>query len=149
MMSKPMMQFLAIMAVWLLSVMVITKWQLSRAENTLSQQGIALSQQKDTLLAQSAALGRLQDNAGSNKQAQSELRIKLSKAGQLVASRDNTITRLLNENADLRRWYGTALPDDIKRLHRRPAFDRPDAYLRWLSESNQLPDTGQQPANQR
>ncbi|WP_409161201.1 Rz-like lysis system protein LysB [Pectobacterium sp. B2J-2] len=149
MMSKPITQFLAIVAACLLAVLVVAKWQLSRAESTLSQQAIALSQQKDTLLAQSAAIGSLQDNARRNEQAQAELRTKLLQAGQLAASRDKTMTRLLNENADLRRWYGTALPDDIKRLHRRPTFDNPDAYLRWLSESNELPDTGQPPGNQR
>ncbi|MEH0832329.1 Rz-like lysis system protein LysB [Pectobacterium cacticida] len=148
-MSKPLTQFLAIMTVWLLAVLVITKWQLSRAEQRLSRQDTTLSQQKDTLLAQSAAIGRLQDNARRNKQAQAALRIKLSQAGLLAASRDNTIMRLLNENADLRRWYGTALPDAVKRLHRRPAFNNPDDYLRWLSAGNELPDTGQQPGNQR
>ncbi|WP_350316463.1 Rz-like lysis system protein LysB [Pectobacterium aroidearum] len=148
-MSKPLTQFFAIVAACMLAVLVITKWQLSRAENSLSQQAITLSQQKDTLLAQSAAIGSLQDNARRNEQAQAELRTKLSQAGQLAASRDKKITRLLNENADLRRWYGTALPDDIKRLHRRPDFDTPDDYLRWLSEGNELPDTGQQPGNER
>ncbi|MEQ9942392.1 Rz-like lysis system protein LysB [Pectobacterium aroidearum] len=148
-MSKPLTQFFAIVAACLLAVLVITKWQLSRAENSLSQQAITLSQQKDTLLAQDAAIGSLQDNARRNEQAQAELRTKLSQAGQLAASRDKKITRLLNENADLHRWYGAALPDDFKRLHTRPAFDSPNDYLRWLSESNELPDTGQQPADQR
>ena len=148
-MISPWVKFMGLIIVSLLSIVAVKKWQLSRAERTVSQQGITLSQQKDTLLAQSAAIGTLQSNARRNEQAQVELRRKLSQAGQLAASRDNTITRLLNENADLRRWYGTALPDDIKRLHRRPAFDGPDAYLRWLSESNELPDTGQQSANQR
>ncbi|MBA5238336.1 LysB family phage lysis regulatory protein [Pectobacterium aroidearum] len=148
-MSKPLTQFFAIVAACMLAVLVITKWQLSRAENSLSQQAITLSQQKDTLLTQSAAIGSLQDNARRNEQAQAELRTKLSQAGQLAASRDKKIMRLLNENADLRRWYGTALPDDVKWLHTRPAFDNPDAYLRWLSEGNELPDTGQPPGNER
>ncbi|MEQ9902823.1 Rz-like lysis system protein LysB [Pectobacterium aroidearum] len=148
-MSKSLTQFFAIVAACLLAVLVITKWQLSRAENSLSQQAITLSQQKDTLLAQSTAIGTLQDNARRNEQAQAELHTKLSQAGQLAAGRERTLTRLLNENADLRRWYSAALPDDFKRLHTRPAFDNPDAYLRWLSESNELPDTGQQPGNER
>lgn len=148
-MSKSLTQFFAIVVACLLAVLVITKWQLSRAAKTLGQQAITLSQQKDTLLAQSAAIGTLQDNTRRNEQAQAELRTKLSQAGQLAAGRERTLTRLLNENADLRRWYGTALPDDFKRLHRRPAFDNPDAYLRWLSESNELSDTGQQPGNER
>lgn len=148
-MMNPWVKFMALVIACLLCIVAVNKWQLSRTEHTVSQQGIALSQQKDTLLAQSAAIGTLQSHARRNEQVQIELRTKLSQAGQLAASRDNTITRLLNENADLRRWYGTALPDDIKRLLHRPAFDGPDAYLRWMSESNQLPDTGQQPTNQR
>ncbi|MFP9470049.1 Rz-like lysis system protein LysB [Pectobacterium brasiliense] len=148
-MSKPLTQFFAIVAACMLAVLVITKWQLSRAENSLSQQAITLSQQKDALLSQSATIGTLQDNARRNEQAQAELRTKLSQAGQLAAGRERTLTRLLNENADLRRWYSANLPDDVKRLHRRPTFDSPDAYLRWLSESNELPDTGQSPGNER
>ncbi|MEQ9945250.1 Rz-like lysis system protein LysB [Pectobacterium aroidearum] len=148
-MSKSLTQFFAIVAACLLAVLVITKWQLSRVENSLSQQAITLSQQKDTLLAQSAAIGTLQDNTRRNAQAQAELLTKLSQAGQLAAGRERTLTRLLNENADLRRWYSANLPDDVKRLHRRPNFDNPDAYLRWLSEGNELPDTGQQPGNER
>ncbi|MEI7184304.1 Rz-like lysis system protein LysB [Pectobacterium carotovorum] len=148
-MSKPLTQFFAIVAACLLAALVMAKWQLSHAEKTLSQQAITLSQQKDTLLAQSAAIGTLQDNTRRNEQAQAELRTKLSQAGQLAAGRERTLTRLLNENADLRRWYSANLPDDLKRLHTRPAFDNPDDYLRWLSESNELPDTGQPPGNQR
>ncbi|MCE9730644.1 P2 LysB [Pectobacterium sp. IFB5596] len=142
-------KFMALVIACLLCIVAVNKWQLSRAEHTVSQQGIALSEQKDTLLAQSAAIGSLQDNARRNEQAQAELRTKLSQAGQLAAGRERTLTRLLNENADLRRWYSANLPDDVKRLHRRPAFDNPDDYLRWLSEGNELPDTGQPPGNQR
>ncbi|WP_323667094.1 Rz-like lysis system protein LysB [Pectobacterium punjabense] len=148
-MMNPWVKFMGLVIVCLLGLMAVNKLQLFRAERSLRQQGITLTQQKDALLAQSAAIGTLQDNARRNEQAQAALRTKLSQAGQLAVSRDNKITRLLNENADLRRWYGAALPDDIKRLHRRPTFDNPDAYLRWLSEGNELPDTGQQPGNQR
>ncbi|MEC5345079.1 Rz-like lysis system protein LysB [Brenneria populi] len=142
-------KLLAIVAVLLLGALAVTKWQLSNAKDTIDQQAANLTQQKDTLLAQNAAIGTLQDNARRNEQAQAELRNKLSLAGKLAASRGEKLTRLLNENEALRRWYGTALPDDIKRMHTRPDFDDPDDYLRWLSESNELPDTGQQPGNKR
>jgi LysB family phage lysis regulatory protein len=148
-MMNPWVKFMGLVIVCLLGLMAVNKWQLFRAERSLRQQSITLTQQKDALLAQSAAIGTLQDNARRNEQAQAELRTKLSQAGQLAAGRERTLTRLLNENADLRRWYSANLPDDVKRLHRRPAFDNPDAYLRWLSESNELPDTGQHPGNER
>lgn len=148
-MINPWIKLLAIVAVLLLGALAVTKWQLSNAKDTIDQQAANLTQQKEMLLAQNAAIGTLQDNARRNEQAQAELRNKLSLAGKLAASRGEKLTRLLNENEALRRWYGTTLPDDIKRMHTRPAFDDPADYLRWLSESNELLDTGQQPGNKR
>ncbi|AOR65109.1 Rz-like lysis system protein LysB [Pectobacterium wasabiae] len=138
-----------VVAALLVIVLMVTTGQLSEAEKTIDEQKDRLNKQSLELRVRDGVIDALQDTARRNEQAQAALRTKLSQAGQLAASRDNKIMRLLNENADLRRWYGTALPDDVKRLHRRPAFDTPDAYLRWLSEGNELPDTGQQPGNQR
>lgn len=138
-----------VVAVLFIVLLFVTKRQLSDAEKLISEQSATLVKQSLELLVRDGVIDTLQSSAIRNEQAQAALRTKLSQAGQLAASRDKTMTRLINENADLRRWYGTALPDDIKRLHRRPAFDNPDDYLRWLSESNELPDTGQPPGNQR
>ncbi|RRO04508.1 LysB family phage lysis regulatory protein [Pectobacterium aquaticum] len=138
-----------VVAALFIVLLFVTKRQLSDAEKLISEQSERLVKQSLELLVRDGVIDALQSSAIRNEQAQAELRTKLSQAGQLAASRDKTMTRLINENAALRRWYGTALPDDIKRLHRRPAFDNPDDYLRWLSESNELPDTGKQPGNQR
>lgn len=138
-----------VVAVLFIVLLFVTKRQLSDAEKLISEQSAMLVKQSLALLVRDGVIDALQSSAIRNEQAQTELRTKLSQAGQLAASRDKKIMRLLNENADLRRWYGTALPDDFKRLHTRPAFDSPDAYLRWLSEGNELPDTGKQPGNER
>lgn len=138
-----------VVAALFIVLLYVTKRQLSDAETLISEQSATLVKQSLELLVRDGVIDELQSSAIRNEQAQAELRTRLSQAGQLAASRDKKIMRLLNENADLRRWYGTALPDDIKRLHHRPAFDNPDAYLRWLSESNELPDTGQPPGNER
>ncbi|KHT33662.1 P2 LysB [Pectobacterium carotovorum subsp. carotovorum] len=138
-----------VVAALFIVLLYVTKRQLSDAETLISEQSATLVKQSLELLVRDGVIDELQSSAIRNEQAQMELRTKLSQAGQLAAGRERTLTRLLNENADLRRWYGTALPDDFKRLHTRPAFDSPDAYLRWLSESNELPDTGQPPGNQR
>lgn len=138
-----------VVAVLFIVLLFVTKRQLSDAEKLISEQSATLVKQSLELLVRDGVIDTLQSSAIRNEQALAELRTKLSQAGQLAASRDKKIMRLLNENADLRRWYGTALPDDFKRLHTRPAFDSPDAYLRWLSEGNELPDTGKQPGNER
>ncbi|WP_435953215.1 Rz-like lysis system protein LysB [Dryocola sp. BD626] len=77
-----------------------------------------------------------------NERAQVDLRNKLATASTLAANRGNTVTRLLNENKALRDWYESDLPDDIIRLHTRPAFDTTAGYLQWLSEGGAVPDTG-------
>lgn len=82
-----------------------------------------------------------------NEQAQVDLRHQLATANTLAAKRGNTVTRLLNENRALREWYESDLPDDIIRLHTRPAFTTTADYLQWLSESGAVPDTDKQPAH--
>ncbi|WP_224557121.1 Rz-like lysis system protein LysB [Pectobacterium versatile] len=138
-----------VVAALFIVLLFVTKRQLSDAEKLISEQSERLVKQSLELLVRDGVIDTLQSSAIRNEQAQAELRTKLSQAGQLAAGRERTLTRLLNENADLRRWYSANLPDDVKRLHRRPAFDNPNDYLRWLSESNELPDTGQPPGNQR
>lgn len=82
-----------------------------------------------------------------HERAQVDLRNKLTAANWLAANRGNTVTRLLNENKALREWYESDLPDDIIRLHTRPAFTTTADYLQWLSESVAVPDTGKQSAH--
>lgn len=82
-----------------------------------------------------------------NEQAQVDLRNKLANANTLAANRGNTVTRLLNENKALREWYESDLPDDVIRLHTRPAFTTTADYLQWLSESGAVSNTGKQPAH--
>ncbi|TNV09330.1 LysB family phage lysis regulatory protein [Buttiauxella sp. B2] len=82
-----------------------------------------------------------------NELAQVDLRHQLATANTLAAKRGETVTRLLNENKALRDWYESELPDDIIRLHIRPAFTTTADYLQWLSESGTVPDTGKPAAH--
>ena len=135
----------------LLIVAVVGLLWLKRENRELGQ---ALSDATQTITTQKNNLATLQnqlnvvrDNADRSERAQVALRQQLSHAQQLATGKDQKITRLLNENKALRDWYQSALPDDIARLHTRPAFDTPDAYLRWLSEGDELPDTGKPTEN--
>ncbi|AWV44561.1 hypothetical protein CD201_08230 [Hafnia alvei] len=135
----------------LLIVAVVGLWWLKRENRELGQ---ALSDATQTITTQKNNLATLnnqlnvvRDNADRSERAQVVLRQQLSHAQQLATGKDQKITRLLNENKALRDWYQSALPDDIARLHTRPAFDTADAYLRWLSEGDELPDTGKPAEN--
>ena len=101
------------------------------------------------LEASALAISELKASGQRNERALVVLRQQVNAAGALAARRNQTITRLLNENEALRGWFQSPLPDDIIRLHTRPAFDKPGDYLRWLSESQQLSDAGKYPENER
>jgi LysB family phage lysis regulatory protein len=69
----------------------------------------------------------------------------LTPANLLAFRREQTITRLLNENDAFRRWYRADLPDAVRRLHQRAACINAAAgdCLQRLPEGQSLPDAGQ------
>lgn len=85
--------------------------------------------------------------ARANEDAQVSLRGELAAAGELAASREETITRLMNENEELRRWYSAALPDVVRRLHTRAGCASAGHCLQRLSEGELLPDAGKRPGH--
>jgi len=80
--------------------------------------------------------------ARTNETAQVNLRGELIAAGAMAVRREETITRLLNENEELRRWYGGRLPDVVRRLHTRTGCASAGHCLQRVSESELLPDAG-------
>lgn len=82
------------------------------------------------------------DRADKNERAQVDLRQKLNAAGEREARREQTITRLLNENEAFRRWYSADLPDAVRRLHKRAACASAGDCLQRLPEGEPLPDAG-------
>lgn len=74
--------------------------------------------------------------------AQVALRDSLTAAGIRAQRREQTITRLLNENEQLRRWYSADLPDAVRRLHQRAACTDAGDCLQRLPEGEPLPDAG-------
>jgi LysB family phage lysis regulatory protein len=125
------------------------KWDNLWLTRSLSTANQTISMQKNDLTGVRLQLSEAQASARRNEREQVILRQRITAADQLANRRNHTITRLLNENEALRRWYQSALPDDVIGLHARPDFATPDDYLRWLSEGQQLPATRQQPENQR
>ena len=80
--------------------------------------------------------------SGEKETAQVLLRGELIEAGARAQRREQTITRLLNENEQLRRWYSTDLPDVVRRLHQRAACADAGDCLQRLPEGEPLPDAG-------
>lgn len=80
--------------------------------------------------------------ARTNETAQVSLRGELLAAGAMAVRREETITRLINENETLRRWYSDKLPDVVRRLHTRAGCASAGHCLQRVSESELLPDAG-------
>lgn len=131
----------------LLLLLAVALTGLRLANTKLAAANESISQLKSDLQASGQALGELRASTERNERAQVVLRGQIVAAHAMATRRNQTITRLLNENETLRRWYQSALPDDVARLHNRPAFATPDGYLRWLSEGQQLQGTGQPAEN--
>ncbi|HFK5711572.1 TPA: Rz-like lysis system protein LysB [Enterobacter roggenkampii] len=85
--------------------------------------------------------------ARRNETAQVNLRDELTAAGAMAVRREETITRLMNENEELRRWYGDKLPDVVRRLHTRAACASAGHCLQRLPEGELLPDAGKRPGH--
>jgi len=99
-------------------------------------------EQKNTLGMLKIQLSVARDRAEKNERAQVDLRQKLDAASAREARREQTITRLLNENDAFRRWYSADLPDAVRRLHHRAACASAGDCLQRLPESQPLPDAG-------
>lgn len=145
-MSRSSKLFLALV---LLALIALMKWQVITLGERLDAATLENVRIAAALTESRAAIAALQESALSNEREQVILRQRITAADQLANRRNHTITRLLNENEVLRRWYQSALPDDVIGLHTRPDFATPNDYLRWLSEGQQLPAARQQPENQR
>lgn len=107
------------------------------------------TEQKNTIGMLTSQLSTAIGLADKNERAQVDLRQKLDAASEREARREQTITRLLNENEEFRRWYSADLPDAVRRLHTRKACASAGDCLQRLPEGQSLPDAGKRPANSR
>ncbi|EGT4306144.1 LysB family phage lysis regulatory protein [Cronobacter sakazakii] len=101
------------------------------------------SQQKTQLGMLKSQLSVAEKLASKNERAQVELNQKLDAAGVRAVRREQTITRLMNENEAFRRWYSADLPDAVRRVHTRAACASAGDCLQRLPESESLPDARQ------
>ena len=99
-----------------------------------------------TMLKKQSTIGR--HSAQRKELAQVAMRDKLTAANLLAFRREQTITRLLNENDAFRRWYRAELPDAVRRLHQRAACTNAAGdCVQRLPKGQPLPDAGQRPAD--
>ncbi|EMX8411565.1 TPA: LysB family phage lysis regulatory protein [Yersinia enterocolitica] len=133
----------ALLLIWVL-MMGLLAWHAHSLKTELDSAKLVIGTLSAGIESRDNVITRLQDEARQQADNERALRQSLSRASTLSLSREQKIQRLLNENKVLRDWFATALPADVIRLHQRPAFASSNDYLRWLSDSDQLPAAGQQ-----
>ncbi|EOI6867337.1 Rz-like lysis system protein LysB [Yersinia enterocolitica] len=136
------MRTLILLWIWVF-MMGVLAWHAHNLKKELDSATLVIGTLSAGIESRDNAITRLQDEARQQAENEQALRQSLSNASTLSLSREQRIQRLLNENKALRDWFNTALPADVIRLHQRPAFASPNDYLRWLSDGEQLPATGQ------
>lgn len=134
-----------VMLFLLAALMAVVLWQ--RHENgnltrSFERANKVATEQKITIGMLKNQLSVSQGIARKNETAQVSLRGELISAGAMAMRREETITRLINENDELRRWYGARLPDVVRRLHTRAGCASAGHCLQRLPEGELLPDAG-------
>jgi len=92
-------------------------------------------------------ISRLNSENLQGQKREATLRLLQGRASAGALTREAHIQRETDASPIIREWSAAALPDDVIRLHSRPAFASARDYLDWLSARDKLPGAGQQPAN--
>jgi len=136
------MKVLIILLAGLLAVVLWLRHDNANLSRSFERANRVASDQKTTIGMLKNQLSVSQRIARTNEAGQVRLADELTAAGELAARREETITRLMNENEDLRRWYRADLPDAVRRLHTRTACASAGHCLQLLPEGEPLPDAG-------
>ncbi|WP_187484190.1 Rz-like lysis system protein LysB [Pantoea agglomerans] len=123
----------------------VTGWQWKEAKDDLTSAQRIIGTLSAGIESRDRAIARLDADARASKKREAELRLMQGRASTAALNREMTIQRETDANPILRDWSAAALPDDVIRLHARPAFASARDYLDWVSARDKLPGAGKQP----
>ncbi|MGV2702301.1 UNVERIFIED_CONTAM: Rz-like lysis system protein LysB [Aeromonas salmonicida] len=90
-------------------------------------------------------INTLSSELNAQAEAAAKLQSQLGELSMTAATRADTIKRLKRENAELRTWADSPLPDPVIRLLKRPAITGAADYQAHLSGPDPLPTATGQP----
>lgn len=123
----------------------VTGWQWKVAKDDLSSAQRIIGTLSAGIDSRDKAIARLDADAKASQKREAELRLMQGRASTAALNREMHIQRETDANPILRDWSAADLPDDVIRLHSRPAFASARDYLDWLSARDKLPGAGKQP----
>ncbi|MEN4740544.1 Rz-like lysis system protein LysB [Pantoea agglomerans] len=123
----------------------VTGWQWKVAKDDLTSAQRIIGTLSAGIESRDKAIARLDADAKVSQKREAELRLMQGRASTAALNREMTIQRETDANPILRDWSAAVLPDDVIRLHTRPAFASARDYLDWMSARDKLPAAGKQP----
>jgi len=123
----------------------VTGWQWKVAKDDLTSAQRIIGTLSAGIESRDKAIARLDADARASQKREAELRLMQGRASTAALNREMTIQRETDANPILHDWSAAALPDDVIRLHTRPAFNSARDYLDWVSARDKLPVAGKQP----
>lgn len=123
----------------------VTGWQWKVAKDDLTSAQRIIGTLSAGIESRDKAIARLDADAKASQKREAELRLMQGRASTAALNREMTIQRETDAIPILRDWSAAALPDDVIRLHARPAFSSARDYLDWVSARDKLPGAGKQP----
>ena len=123
----------------------VTGWQWKVAKDDLTSAQRIIGTLSAGIESRDKAIARLDADARASQKREAELRLIQGRASTAALNREMTIQRETDANPILRDGSAAALPDDVIRLHARPAFASARDYLDWVSARDKLPGAGKQP----
>lgn len=142
-----MIRVLAALLTVALTALAVTGWRLNAANDRLTGAQRIIGTLSAGIESRDKAISRLNDEATAGRKREAALRQLQGRASASALHREMTLQREANANPVLRDWSAAVLPDDVIRLHSRPAFSNARDYLDWLSTRDSLPAAGQPSAN--
>jgi LysB family phage lysis regulatory protein len=142
-----MIRFLFILPALLLAGLGAACWQLSTTKTELTSAKRIIGTLSAGIESRDKAIARMNDEAKEGQIREAKLRLMQGRASTSALNRELQIQRETDASEDLRGWSAAVLPEDVIRLHSRPAFSSARDYLDWLSARDKLPVPGKQPAN--
>lgn len=124
----------------------LTGWRWTVTSKALNEAQKIINTLSAGIESRDRAISRLDSENRQSQQREVALRQRQGQASAQALTREIHIQRENDANPTLRTWSAAALPADVIRLHRRPAFANARDYLDWLSARDKLPNTEQQPA---
>lgn len=140
-------RILLVLLTVVLAALVFTGWQLSGTKADLSDAQRIIGTLSAGIESRDKAITRLNNETRDGQKREAALRLLQGRASTGALNRELTIQREADANPTLRGWSAAALPDDVIRLHSRPAFASARDYLDWLSTRDKLPVPVKQPAD--